>query len=72
MAHFKQSRKVPVESQATVKLESKLPSPVLWSPESPKLYKLVTTVSVDDKVVDQKETIFGIRTVVFDPNKVSC
>ena len=27
-----------------------------WSPESPKLYKLITTVSVDDKIVDRKET----------------
>ena len=38
----------------------------LWSPESPKLYKLITTVSVDGKMVDQKETTFGIRTVGFD------
>jgi beta-galactosidase len=42
-------------------------SPELWSPENPKLYKLITTVSVDDKIVDQKETTFGIRTVAFDP-----
>jgi beta-galactosidase len=44
-------------------------SPVLWSPENPQLYKLVTTVSVDGKVVDQKETEFGIRTFAFDPDK---
>ena len=43
-----------------------LSSPVLWSPESPKLYKLVTTVSVDGQVVDQVTTPFGIRTVGFD------
>ncbi len=43
--------------------------PELWSPENPKLYKLVTTVDVDGKVVDQKETEFGIRTVAFDPDK---
>jgi beta-galactosidase len=42
-------------------------SPELWSPESPKLYKLVTTVEVDGNVVDQKETEFGIRTFAFDP-----
>ncbi len=41
-------------------------SPELWSPESPKLYKLITTVSVQGQVVDQKETAFGIRTVGFD------
>ena len=44
----------------------KIAAPVLWSPENPKLYKLITTVSVDNKVVDQKETSFGIRTVGFD------
>lgn len=54
-------------SQGTVKLESKISSPVLWSPESPNLYKLITTVSVDGKIVDQEETLFGIRTVGFDP-----
>ena len=41
----------------------------LWSPESPKLYKLVTTVSVDGKIVDRQETAFGIRTVAFDANE---
>jgi beta-galactosidase len=51
---------------APVKLESTLSSPVLWSPESPKLYKLVTTVSVAGNTVDQKKLSFGIRTVGFD------
>jgi beta-galactosidase len=41
----------------------------LWSPEFPKLYKLVTTVEVDGKVVDRKETDFGIRTVAFDKDQ---
>ena len=44
-------------------------TPVLWSPENPKLYKLITTVSVEGKIVDQKETSFGIRTVAFDKDK---
>ena len=43
--------------------------PVLWSPESPNLYKLVTTVLVSNYIVDQKETSFGIRTVGFDKDK---
>jgi len=64
---FSESEKLKRKSQGVVKLETKLSSPVLWSPESPKLYKLVTTVSSDGKVVDQKETAFGIRTVGFDP-----
>jgi beta-galactosidase len=43
-----------------------VPSPELWSPENPKLYKLITTVLVSNNIVDQKETFFGIRTVGFD------
>ena len=46
-----------------------VPSPKLWSPESPNLYKLVTTVECDGKIVDQKETEFGIRTIAFDPQQ---
>jgi beta-galactosidase len=42
-------------------------SPILWSPESPNLYTLITMVqSLDGKILDQKETEFGIRTVGFD------
>ena len=52
-----------------MKLGTKISSPVLWSPESPKLYKLVTTVSIAGKMVDHKETAFGIRTVGFDVDK---
>jgi beta-galactosidase len=41
----------------------------LWSPESPNLYKLVTTVENGGQVVDRQETEFGIRTVAFDKDK---
>ena len=44
-------------------------TPELWSPENPKLYKLVVKVvdqDKDNKIVDRQETIFGIRTVGFD------
>src|SRR5882724_7225204 len=46
-------------------------TPVLWSPESPKLYKLVTTVKnrYGTTILDRKETEFGIRTFAFDPEK---
>ena len=67
VARLKESAKVASGAQVMVKLESRLSSPVLWSPESPKLYTLNTTVSVGGKTVDQQETVFGIRTVAFDP-----
>jgi beta-galactosidase len=46
-----------------------LPSPALWSPETPTLYKLVTTIESGGKVVDRVETQFGVRTVAFDATK---
>ena len=41
----------------------------LWSPETPALYQLVTTVQVGGSVVDREQTVFGIRTVAFDKDK---
>ena len=41
-------------------------APALWSPDTPRLYTLVTTVEVDDRVVDRYETSFGVRTIRFD------
>lgn len=38
-----------------------LRNPLLWSPETPYLYKAVTTIISDGKVVDEYETPFGIR-----------
>ena len=63
------SERMPRLSQRVAKFGARLSSPVLWSPESPKLYKLVTTVSLANKLVDQNETAFGIRTVGFDKDK---
>jgi beta-galactosidase len=67
VAKFSASEKAAAQSPCVVKLASKVSSPVLWSPESPQLYKLITTVEAGGEVVDQKETEFGIRTVGFDP-----
>jgi beta-galactosidase len=53
-----------------------IPNPRFWSPEEPNLYVAVTTIerpvcsgcnAVD--VLDECETVFGIRTIAFDPNK---
>jgi beta-galactosidase len=41
-------------------------NPVLWSVDSPKLYKAVTEIKSTDKTIDRVETVFGIRTIKFD------
>ena len=43
-------------------------NPKLWSPASPNMYSVVTTVTVGGAVVDTYTTPFGIRTIAFDAN----
>ncbi len=69
LSQFSQSTELPRDAQETLKLKSKVTAPVLWAPESPKLYRLVTSVRVDGTVVDRVTTPFGLRTVAFDPNQ---
>jgi len=37
--------------------------PLLWSPETPNLYKVLTEVNEKGNVVDTYETTFGVRTI---------
>ena len=69
VAKLEQDAQAKAHSSSAVKSAVIFNQPTLWSPESPRLYKLITTVAMDGKVVDQKETTFGIRTFAFDANK---
>ncbi|MGQ1946996.1 beta-galactosidase GalA [Geofilum sp. OHC36d9] len=44
-------------------------NPVLWNLDHPNLYKLVTEILEDGKVVDVYKTTFGIRTIKWTPDK---
>jgi beta-galactosidase len=44
-------------------------APQLWSPESPALYTLVTTLRSEGAITDVVETTFGFRTLRFDPEQ---
>jgi beta-galactosidase len=46
-----------------------LPSPELWCPENPNMYKVVSKVMLGGNVTDKYSTPFGIRTFYFDANK---
>ena len=43
--------------------------PALWSPESPVLYRAVSTVRMNGKVIDQVTTPFGIRSLAWSAEK---
>jgi len=55
-------------SSATASLTAKIPNPELWSPERPHLYVAEVDVSSGDRLVDQHDATFGIRTIQFTPN----
>lgn len=42
--------------------------PRLWSPDTPSLYTLVTELWSANKLSDRYTTVFGIRTIRFDPD----
>lgn len=49
-----------------------LENPKLWGPppdQTPHLYLAVTTLMIDRKPVDTYETLFGIRSLSFDPDR---
>jgi beta-galactosidase len=48
----------------------KIQKPLLWSPETPNLYKVQTEVIDHDKIIDSYETIFGVRTIEINRNGV--
>lgn len=48
--------------------ELEVPEPKLWSLERPYLHRLVTTIREGNAAVDRYETVFGIRSIRFDPN----
>lgn len=52
-----------------IEQSARVGGPELWSPETPRLYRLQTEVRSAGKIVDRVETEFGIRTVAFDADK---
>ena len=57
------------EQQTEVVQHLEIPDPELWSLDSPHLYRAVTSIMLDGKVVDTYETKFGVRYFHFDSDK---
>ena len=51
--------------KTTEKLNFILDKPMLWTTETPWLYKAVTEIIFEGNVVDRNEMIFGIRTIEY-------
>ena len=66
VAMANRSRKIEPGSEGSAKFELMVSDPILWSPEQPYLYELVSEVYLGDDLVDRITTKFGIRTVEFN------
>ena len=55
------------EQNGKVQTEIEIKNPALWSPENPYLYKVVSKLTQNKKVVDQVETPMGIRSIKWEP-----
>ncbi|HEY5508445.1 MAG TPA: sugar-binding domain-containing protein, partial [Paludibacter sp.] len=56
--------------QTEVSQTGAIKKPLLWSPETPNLYKVLTEVVENGNIVDTYETTFGVRTVEINKNGV--
>lgn len=52
--------------ETTIGQQVTIKKPLLWDIETPRLYKALTKVILNNKVVDVYETPFGIRKIAFD------
>lgn len=56
-------------SNYTAEMQIAVPSPALWSVDSPSLYTLKSTIFLNGKETDVVFTTVGIRTIEYDPEK---
>jgi beta-galactosidase len=59
---------IAASQRATCDAEIRVGSPRFWSPGAPHLYKARTAVRQDGRLVDENETVFGIRSAEFSPD----
>ncbi len=60
---------VPAGQPTETTQEIALDKPALWSPETPRLYRAITQIVKNGKVIDQVETPFGVRSLAWSVEK---
>jgi len=60
---------IPAGKSASCQMKIKVENPKLWDLKKPQLYAAVTVIDQGGKTLDSYETVFGIRTIKFDPEK---
>ena len=62
-------RSVPSRGSAAFNASALVANSALWSVDAPNLYSAVISVEAGGKVLDADRVTFGVRSVVFDPDK---
>lgn len=60
---------IDAQGEATVTFALDLENPALWTPTEPRLHTLVVGVRMNDEVVDETTTTFGVRTISVDAER---
>jgi beta-galactosidase len=63
------SARLAAEESRSFRSTGRIRTPLLWSVETPNLYRLITEVTARGVVVDRVETPFGVRTLNFDASR---
>jgi beta-galactosidase len=66
VAETRESRSIIRGGRLDSEQRLELARPLLWSPGSPNLYTLIHQVRIGGKVVDERRTRFGVRSISFD------
>ena len=64
------TQSIPSFDQPEISQTGTIRKPLLWSPETPYLYKVLTEVTENGNIIDTYETTFGVRTVELNRNGV--
>lgn len=62
-------RALRAREKETISASCTIVNPALWDTENPNLYNVVTTISLDGKVVDESTVRTGFREIVLDKDK---
>jgi len=69
VAKSTEKKRIKKDASLEFRQELKVLNPIRWDIQNPYLYKAVSNVKIDDRIVDRYETKYGIRTFRLDPNQ---
>jgi beta-galactosidase len=56
-------------TEKSINQQFEIIKPTIWDLKTPHLYTAISKVKIDNKIVDEFESEFGIRTIAFDADK---